>query len=226
MKLFYTTCLWLIPACVFAAATSEEGNKPLSAANYTDWPNLVDAINDESRVFQFWVNGNESFYYNGDTEAVNRVLKEFSETNYPDLQVVLLPGPAPTMEALGKKVTAEYRINIIGGIARAFIGRGNLKRVYFLQPTMTVYVSEKIKLSELKIPNNVTLLQLEDLETRFQKGLDDDDQEVQKTAQRLLNQLNKEFQRQGDEYKKMEQQLLNIEVMIKTIQPNTQNITK
>lgn len=218
--------MWLIPAFVFAAATSEEGNKPLSAANYKDWPNLVDAINDKSRVYQFWVNGNESFYYQGDTEAANRVLKEFAETDYQNLQVVLLPGPAPTMESLGEKVTADYRINIIGGIARAFIGRGNLKRVYFLQPTMTVYVSDRIELSSLKIPNNVTLLQLHDLENRFQKGLEDDDQEVKTTAQRLLDQLNKEFQRQGEEYKKMEKELSEIEEIIKTNRPNPENITK
>ncbi|MBT5017677.1 hypothetical protein OAF98_04680 [Planctomicrobium sp.] len=208
-------CLLLVPTICFAAATSEEGNKPLSAANYTDWPNLVDAINDESRVFQFWVNGNESFHYQGDTATANRVLREFAETNYPGLQVVLLPGPATTMDVLGKKVTTDYRINIMGGIARAAIGRGNLKRVYFLQPTMTIYLTDNIELSSLKIPQNVELLQLHDLETRFQKGLEDDDQEVQKTAQRLLDQLNKEFQRQGNDYKKLEEQLAQIESFVK-----------
>ena len=37
-----------------ALLTSEAGNKELSAANYTDWPGLVEAINDKSRVHQVW----------------------------------------------------------------------------------------------------------------------------------------------------------------------------
>lgn len=206
----------LMCSITHAAATSEEGNKPLSAANYTDWPNLVDAVNDDSRILQVWVNGNEGFYYSGNTQTANRVLKEFAETQYPGLQLVLFPGPAPVTEVFGKKVNANYRIEIVGGIARAAIQRSNLKRIYTLHPTMTIYLSENIELSKLQVPGNVKLLQLDDLEERYRKALDDEDAQVKMTAQRLLDGLNKEFQRQGAEYKKLEHQLAEIERLIQT----------
>lgn len=211
MKLSFAVGTVLICSSIYAAATSEEGNSPLSPANYTDWPNLVDAINDKSRVFQTWVNGAENFYYNGNTQAANRVLKEFAETQYPDLQVVLLPGPAPLSEVLGKKVTFDYRIEIMGGIAHAAIERGNLKRIYFLQPTMTIHISEEVELEKLKLPANVRVLQLRDLEERYRSGLDDPAKEVQRTAKYMLDHLNKEFLRQGKEYQQLEKQLANIE---------------
>ena len=54
--------LVLIACCGPARAlgTEDFGNAPLNAANYTDWPGIMPVVNHPSRVYHWWVNGNES----------------------------------------------------------------------------------------------------------------------------------------------------------------------
>jgi hypothetical protein len=59
-------------ACAFLWAAGEEhfGNDPLSDANYQDWKGIMPVINDTSRVYHVWINGNENFYYRANTDAL------------------------------------------------------------------------------------------------------------------------------------------------------------
>lgn len=193
-----------------ALMTSVAGNKPLSPENYKEWPHLVDAINDPSRIFQVWVNGAEYFSYHGDTVAANRVLKEFSETEDHELHVLILPGPGPHKEINKTEVTVDYQIEIMGGIVRAFIQQQGTSTVRTLQPVMKIYLTERIQLDELQIPGNVKLFQLKDLEQRYLTASEDPDEVLQKDALQHLEALHAEFRKQGDEYDKMQQQLTDI----------------
>lgn len=74
-------------AVVLAAATAggalalgEEdfGNKPLNAANFTDWPEIMPVVNHTSRVYHVWVNGNEYMYSAGDVAALNDTLQNLA----------------------------------------------------------------------------------------------------------------------------------------------------
>ena len=206
-RLATTLALLLVSQICLGAATSESGNKPLSAKNYEDWPNLVDAINDESRVFQLWVNGNESFYYRGGTHELNRVLKEFAETKYPELNVVILPGPQASKEFIKDKFQYDFRINIIGGITRAFVQRQKMEQVHSLIPTLTIYLTKEIQLDKIVIPDNVRLLQLYDLEARFEKAQQDENPLVKSGGAAALKALNEEFRRQGKDFEELEAQI-------------------
>ena len=139
-------CL-LIPSTCFAVLTSTVGNKQLSAANYVDWPQLVDAINDPSRVFQVWCNGNEDFSYSGDTATLNRVLKKFARTEAQELTVVLRPGPGHSVTVDGEKKQIDWSIHMIGGIARAMIQHHKLTSVWDMHPTLTIYVTDRLELN-------------------------------------------------------------------------------
>ncbi len=211
----------LIPTVCFALATSEVGNKPLSKANYTDWPGLVDAVNDDSRVYQVWVNGGETFSYAGDTASANRVLKEFAETKVPKLELVILPGPGSNVTIEKKPVTIDYRIEVAGGITRAALLRGGLSKVQNIHPTMTIYITENIDLQKLAIPSGLVISQLSDVESRYETALEDDDPRVRQHAEIWMKALNKEFRRQGEKFKLLEKQITEIETFVAQHQKNS-----
>ena len=63
--------------CVLACGASQAwglgeehfGNRTLNELNYNKWPGIVLLVNDPSRVYHVWVNGNEKFFYRGDLAA-------------------------------------------------------------------------------------------------------------------------------------------------------------
>ncbi len=191
----------LLIACLPAAAllTSEKGAKELSPANYTDWPGLAAAINDPARVYQVWVNGNEQFFYRGDTAALNRVLKKFSETQTPRLQVILRPGPGPEVELEnGERQPADWSLQIVGGIARASITHRGLDAVWNMDPTLTIYLTEGIALADMVIPDPIAVLQLEDLRRRYLEAQKLEGEEIRREAAQFLQVLTEDAEREGE----------------------------
>ena len=199
-----------IATTALALMTTVAGNKPLSPENYQAWPHLIDAINDTSRVYHVWVNGAEYFSYHGDTTAVNRVLKEFSETDNHELHVWVLPGPGPVKVIDKSELTVDYQIEIMGGIAGAHFQRLGTSTVRTVEPVMKIYVTERVKLDELQIPGNVKISELDDLEQRYLIASEQSDEQLQKDAIQHLEALHKEFRKQGDDYDKMQQQIGDI----------------
>ena len=49
------------------------GNEPFHDANFQDWPNIMPVINNQSRVYHTWVNGDERFYFDSDPEQDERI---------------------------------------------------------------------------------------------------------------------------------------------------------
>lgn len=206
--------LMMSPATCFALVIHQPGNKPLTDRNFIRWPNLIDAINDESRVMHVWSNGNSTFFYEGETTAANRVLAEFAETQGHELQVILLPGPG-TYQAPGMKAAAraDFQIEVRGDFARAML-EPHPNPVYDPRPTMTIYLTDKIDLSQLKLPRGLTLGQLQDLETRYTGALDSQDRNVRVAAEHALKRLNQQFVRKGDDFKKLEEQIEAIQKVV------------
>lgn len=152
--------------------TSVCGNQPLSPENYKSWPGLVDVVNDPHRVLNVWVNGNEDCWYHGDTDAVNVALESFWRADLESYQVVLLPGPGQTITYNGMTVTSNWRLHILGGIAKSAIAKENDKTgVFDVHPTFYVYVSQPADLQKLKIPAGLELLGPTDIRERFFAGL-------------------------------------------------------
>ena len=212
MSRLFAALMFLFPSTCSALMTSQAGNDPLSPQNYVDWPNLVDAINDKSRIFMVWVNGYEEFTYNGDTDSANRVLKEFAETEFAQLQLVILPGPGRTQEIEKKPVRIDYRIEIYGGIARAALTRRETVRN--LNPTMTIYLTENIELDKLVIPENVKLSQLPDLEAKYTAAIESEDESLRREASHYLEALHTEFRRKDSEYDELRSEIATIKAFI------------
>jgi hypothetical protein len=95
------------------------GNDPLSAANFADWPNVTPVVNDAHRVYHSWVNGNEDFYFVGDSVALNAALKNFAAVKADRLTIVLRPGPGSGNSFNNKKsFTFNWNLHLLGGISR------------------------------------------------------------------------------------------------------------
>jgi hypothetical protein len=183
----------VLPAACFALAFCVTGNEPQSAENYTEWPGLVDVVNDESRVSLCWVNGDETLCYRGDMAALNRVLNEFAEVEADERHLILLPAPGPGVaEDVGKQdpdLPADWHLHIVGGITRAVAREWELESVFEIQPTLRVYISDRIPLGELDIPAGIKLQQRSDLRQRYEDAVADGNDRAREFAARALEQL-------------------------------------
>jgi len=169
------------PTVCFALMYSVEGNKPQSAGNYKRWPGLIDVVNQPSRQRLVWCNGAESFSYAGDTDALNVTLQRFAKVKCPTHSVVFRPGPL-----FGK---FDWELNIVEGIVRHFVEQEGISLVRNLDPTLTVYVSDKLDLNSVKLPSGVQLQQIHDLRSRYTKAQMSDIERVRSEATAHLKSL-------------------------------------
>jgi len=163
----------------WGAGEEQVGNEPLGDASYTGWKGLIDVINDPARVYYSWVNGNENFYFAGDTEKLNAALKKFAATDVEVKEVVLRPAPGDTTSFGGdKQFKFQWHLQIFGGIAAHLTTRDQGDQVWNKHPRLTVYVGGDIDLAKLDVPKGVTLVAIDELSARARKGIDSKDKTV------------------------------------------------
>ena len=177
-----------------ALRTSTYGNKELSAGNYTDWPGLVETINDKSRVFQVWVNGNESFSFSGDTDSINRLLQNFAKTKVPQLNVILKPGPGPKLEHEGKNHNVDVELQVVGGIGAGIHHREGPRCRLAYRPNNDDLRDRPHRPQQTVHSRPDSSAATEDLRKRYQQAEKAGSAEVRTEAIRFLNDLNKEFE--------------------------------
>lgn len=180
----------------YGAAMEEIGNKPLNERNYEDWKGIMPVINHKSRVYQIWVNGDEYFYYRGDTKALNDALRKFAKIDARDREiicvpeVVIRPGPGETMTFRKVQVPYDWHLHIQGGISKHFAHfavEENDTNIWDQYPTLTIFVNGgNIALDKIKIPETVIVLEVADLRMRYLDGLKSDDHEVRGYAAYFL----------------------------------------
>lgn len=169
---------------VEGAAHSEAGNKPQSAENYKGLPGVIEVVNQPSRRMLQWINGAETFSYTGDTEALNHCLKLFSEIKSPTHSVILRPGP------LYEKY--DWQMHIVQGIAKAGILHRKTESVQNLDPTLEIYVSDRIQLKSIVFPKNVNVKQISDLRSRYRDAQTSNSSSARRVAQQYLKALDED----------------------------------
>jgi hypothetical protein len=164
--------LSLAAGAALARGTEDAGNTPLGAGNYGDWPGIMAIVNHPSRVYHTWVNGNEFFYYHGDTAALNDALLRFAETKVPVRQVLFRPEPGDTTDFAGdRKIPCEWTLHLNGGIAAHVLSLDQGKKVWSPYPTLTIYVDDRIDLGNVTVPNQLTIVKLEDLKRQMRAAI-------------------------------------------------------
>src|ERR1700678_4556702 len=91
-SLLLTTLVLAFPSVVLALGQESFGNTPV--ANQPEWvKGVLDVVNQESRVYSMWVNGNENFFYRGNAQALNEALKKYRAVETGGARrLILLPG--------------------------------------------------------------------------------------------------------------------------------------
>lgn len=159
--------------------TESFGSGGLSGLNYTDWPGAIRVINSRQRVYHQWVNGNESFYYQGATADLNDALRNFAAIEADRLVVVLHPGPGETHSFnRERQVDFDWRLHLLGGLSKHMATLPLGDQVWDPSPYLHIYVGDRIKLADLDMPPGVEVLELADLQTRYAKALASTDQSV------------------------------------------------
>lgn len=191
-KLLVIAAFTVLAACSAALARGEEhfGNDPVHENNYADWPGLMPTLNHPSRVYRVWVNGNELFYYRGDTAALNDTLAKFTLTGIPVKEVVLRPGPgeAQTFDQT-RKVPFRWSLHLLGGLSRQLTILEKGDRVWPKHPVLTVYVDRDLDLANLRIPEGLTVTSLADVKARTREGLKSGDKTVRGWSNGVLTDL-------------------------------------
>lgn len=160
------------PASALALGTETFGNQTLNEQAYREWPNLTAVINDTNRVYQYWVNGGEEFFFQGSTEALNRALQQFALVRAEVREVVLLPGPANVSSLMrDKHFNYDWSLKINAGISRMMTrGKGGL--IWSKDPMLTVFIGGgNILLDQVHIPKGVTVLEMSDLQKRYAEAI-------------------------------------------------------
>ncbi len=136
----------------FGLGQEEFGNEPL--ANQDGWsPGLLPLVNDTHRVYWSWVNGNENFYFSGDTQALNEALKKFDAVKDDGKEVILLPTRGAVGDFARTKETAfEWQVHMPSGLYLGMILREKRSDLS-AHPSLTIHLGGgKIQADKLEIP--------------------------------------------------------------------------
>lgn len=174
----------------WAARMESFGNKPVAEEDcYRAWPGIMVLINDTCRVFSSWTNGDEYFYYRGDTDKLNDFLIRFAAMKSPLHEVTFQPGPGRAQSVEKEKpVPADWRLHVVGGLAAHHVKTDNTAAVWDEQPALTVYVDDRggIQLDRVRVPKTATVLQMADLNKKYREALRSDNSRVRADAALLL----------------------------------------
>ncbi|MCA8987554.1 MAG: hypothetical protein KDA78_07935 [Planctomycetaceae bacterium] len=196
---FLTLCT--TPQAVWGEGEFEEGNRPQSAANYTDWPGLIDAINDTSRVYRYWVNGNEMFRYRGEIADLNRMFEKLEAVEVPMIEVLILPQKAAGEKPEEKPQPLVWELNIIGGIVKAYVVHHHVEEAFAMHPVLTVYASSEVDLNQVVLPKKFKVSQLEDRRSHYLHACRSENALVKQHALQNWEMLEKEILPAQDQYK-------------------------
>lgn len=148
--------LVFVPA-VLALATEEKGNGLLPAANYKDWKNIMPVINDKARVYSWWVNGNEKFFFKGGPKEMDAALAAFSKIEAKHHTVVLRTGTGTATTFDKKPIAYDWSLHVIGGIASTRATEDPKDLEWQRWPVLTLHVGDGKELGKIRLPKNVTV---------------------------------------------------------------------
>jgi hypothetical protein len=171
--------LAVLPARLWALGEEKLGNEPLNDANYVKWPGLAAVVNNKSRVYYNWVNGNENCYYTCNAAELSGLLTHYAAATLKAHEVAVVPGPGKASTFGGEsKFEVQCQLQIFGGIAAHMLTLDQGKEVWPAEPRLTIYSGGDLDLTKLEIPKGLVFLTPAELSARIRKGADSKDQSV------------------------------------------------
>jgi hypothetical protein len=124
--------LLVLPAAALALAYETFGNAPVT--KQPEWAEgVIDVVNLKTRVYAYWVNGNENFFYRGNARALNEALRQYAAVKADAREVILLPGTGKRQSFDRKPIDFDWQFHVPGGLYKA---RAKKKHAY-----LTVHIN-------------------------------------------------------------------------------------
>jgi hypothetical protein len=152
--IFAAFLLFALPQDTFGMGTEDFGNAPLNEGNYGSFPGVMGIVNHTTRVYHWWCNGNEMFFFRGDVDQLNDALEQFSASEAEEHLVVIRPATGDTKTFKDEGTVAyNWSFQLVGGISRGHPEKLTGSK----SPVLTIELSDEIPLDKLKLPRGVTL---------------------------------------------------------------------
>jgi hypothetical protein len=152
-----------------ALATEQFGREPVGRSFETFTADLLPVLNDPARFYWYEVNGDAFFYYQGDTAALNELMKRLAAGG-KGRELVLHAGPLEKTTLGGeKRIEASWNVHVPGGFGPKLYKEFDL--VTDKLPAVHVYLTHPR-------PTRATAAQV----AGWIKDLDSDDGETRKRA--------------------------------------------
>ncbi len=110
------------------------------------WPaGLADLLNSPGRVYGYWMNGRDDFYYAGDTQAFNAFIAEYARLDGTAGTLTVHPGQGDEQRLKERNIRYDWVV-AVGGRTRS--GEDNRARV-------DVWLGGQIEGDKMRVPSNV-----------------------------------------------------------------------
>jgi hypothetical protein len=103
------------PTATFGLATEQFGNGPITMGLGLD-ATVTKAVNVDSRVYWYEVNGNPTFFFKGGSKELNLAIRHFAAIPAEKKEIILLAGPGLTHSLGRKEVPFDWCLHVPGGI--------------------------------------------------------------------------------------------------------------
>jgi hypothetical protein len=126
------------PAATFGLATEQFGNGPITMGLGFD-ATVTKAVNVESRVYWYEVNGNPTFFFKGGPKELNEAIRHFAAIRHDKKEIILLAGPGLAYSLGRKEVPHTWSLHVPGG----FHFGGN-SEVADTRATLTIHITDPV----------------------------------------------------------------------------------
>jgi hypothetical protein len=103
------------PDRALALATEHFGNKPIGSG-WGFGSELLAAVNTDSRVYWYEVNGNPTFFFKGGPKDLNPAIRRFVAIPHDKREIVLLASPGETQSLSRKLVAYDWSLHVPMGL--------------------------------------------------------------------------------------------------------------
>ena len=133
-----------------AGADHEEGD----LSPNSNWPaGLHAAVNQKNRVHGFWVNTTDVFFYRGGNREINSMIESLAAIKGVKARIILHAGAGKARSPWGTdRGAANWSVTCYCKVGKGGIAFGKPDSI-----DMDVWISDKIGLGELKIPEKIAI---------------------------------------------------------------------
>lgn len=141
---------------VFGVARSYDLDRPILQAD--DWPlGVADLLNSQKPVHAYYVNFQDMFFYSGDSSAFNAFMERYGKLEGIPHTLVLHCGKAETRDKFQGERMQSYDWHVLVTPPRIPDGGIDKNSPYRYYVTVNLLLGGDVRLSEIKVPGNVTV---------------------------------------------------------------------